>query len=306
MRIIKRLLISLGIVLGVLVLLLVGSIAVDRLTGGGRVDALTNTLVPSATGPAVRAYIARPNTPGPHPTVIMIHEFWGLKPEIIGKADALAQEGYVVIAPDLFRGFTTNWIPSAIFNVISNPAAQVDGDVDAIYKWLSQQPETQADKIAVMGFCFGGGTAIRYAVTNLALAATAVFYGTPVDDPNKLKNLGGPVLGIFGGADSSIPLTEVSAFEAGLKAANVPHQITIYDGQPHAFVTSIEAIRAQPSGPQAKAWDEFVTFLNMALKGNTSALPNEVRIVHTAMHGQPKLTDVLHAVNHLHALLPNN
>jgi carboxymethylenebutenolidase len=305
MKILKRILIGLGIVLGALVLFLVGSVAVDRLTGGGRVDALTNTLIPNANGPAIRAYVARPNTPGPHPTVIMIHEFWGLKPEIIGKADALAQEGYLVIAPDLFRGVTTNWLPSAIFNVISNPAAQVDADVDAVYQWLTQQPEAQAGKIAVMGFCFGGGTAIRYAVTNPNLAATAVFYGTPVDDPERLKNLGGPVLGIFGGADTSIPLTEVNAFEAGLQAANVPHQITIYDGQPHAFVTSIEAIRAQPGGPQAKAWDEFVTFLNTTLKGSAGALPNEARVVHTGMHGQSQPTDVLHAVNHLHAYLPN-
>ncbi len=124
MRILKRVLATLGIVVVTLVVLLIGSVAVDSLLAGNgaRVDTLTNTRIPNVNGgPQVRAYIARPNTPGPHPTVIMVHEFWGIKSEIIGKADALAQEGYIVIAPDLFRGITTHWLPRAIFNVISNP-----------------------------------------------------------------------------------------------------------------------------------------------------------------------------------------
>ncbi len=154
-----------------------------------------------------------------------------------------------------------------------------------------------------MGFCFGGGAAIRYSVSNPNLAATVVFYGTPVEDPNRLRNIRGRVLGIFGGADSSIPLTEVNAFEKGLKEAGVQHQITIYDGQPHAFVTSIEEIRK--GGAQAKAWNELVTFLNATLKAS-APLPYEIIVVHTDMHGEAKITDMLHAVNHLHALLPNN
>lgn len=302
MHILRRALIILGAILGVLLVALVGSIVVDSLIGGGRVAALTNTLVPSASGPPVRAYVARPSAPGPHPAVIMVHEFWGLKPEIIGKADALAQEGYIVVAPDLFRGNTTDLVPRAIFNVLSNPAAQVDGDLDAVYRWLAQQPDVRAQDIAVMGFCFGGGTSIRYATQNPDLAATVVFYGTPVTDPERLRSVRGPVLGIFGGADASIPIGEVNAFESGLQEAGVPHQITIYDGQPHAFVTSIDEIRN--GGAQGKAWDEFVTFLDQALKGGTTgSLPNAARVLATDMHGASHPADVLHAVNHLHALV---
>lgn len=82
-------------------------VLVDTLLSHGRLDALTNMRIPNPNGPEICAYVARPGAPGPHPTVIMIHEFWGLKPEILGKADALAQEGYIVVAPDLFRGITT-------------------------------------------------------------------------------------------------------------------------------------------------------------------------------------------------------
>lgn len=255
------------VVLGFILLLVIGlagTIAVDGLSMNGRVDALTNTRIPNASGPEIRAYVARPSTPGPHPAVIMIHEFWGIRGELIGKADDLAAQGYLVVAPDLFRGRTTNLVPSAIYNVTSNAPAQIDGDVAAVFAWLSTQADVKADRIAIMGFCFGGGTSIRYSVSNPKLAGTVVFYGTPVTDAAKLKSLSGPVLGIFGGADTSIPLDEVRAFEAGLKEAGVPNEITVYDGQPHAFVTDMNGIRA--GGPQGQAWAQLLKFLDSTLK----------------------------------------
>ena len=82
-----------------------------------------------------------------------------------------------------------------------------------------------------------------------------------------LKNLSGPVLGIFGGADQSIPLEEVDALRAGLEQAQVPHQISIYDGQPHAFVTDAEGIASDPV--QAEAWNEMLAFLDANLKAKS-------------------------------------
>jgi carboxymethylenebutenolidase len=257
------------ILLGVLALIvllaagLTGSVLVDNASMAGRLDPLVNTTIAQRNGPEVRAYVARPTGPGPHPAIIMIHEFWGLKREITEKADDLAAQGFVVVAPDMFRGRTTNWIPSAIYNVVSNPPAQVDGDVEAVYQWLSAQSDVKPYAIGIMGFCFGGGTSIRYSVSNPKLAATVVFYGTPVTDAALLRNVSGPVLGVFGGADSSIPQTEVDAFKAGLTAAGVPHEVTVYEGQPHAFVTDMASIRA--GGPQGEAWTQLVRFLRQNL-----------------------------------------
>lgn len=264
MRLLRKIVLwALGIV-AALALLLAASVVIDMLIGGGRLDALANTSIANPAGPAVRAYVARPSTPGPHPAVIMIHEFWGLKSEIVGKADALAQEGYVVVAPDMFRGGSTSWIPRAIYQVVSTPAEQIDGDLDAVFGWLAAQGDVQPDKIAIMGFCFGGGTSLRYSTHNPKLAATAMFYGAVITDPARLKALPGPLLGIFGGADNSIPVAEVRAMEAALAEAGVPNQISVYDGQPHAFVKSIQEIRQ--GGPQQQAWDELRTFLRQALQ----------------------------------------
>lgn len=269
MRVLRKIVVWVLGIVAALVLLLAGSVVVDGLIGRGRLDALTNTSIDNPAGPAVRAYVARPSTPGPHPAVIMIHEFWGLKADIIGKADALAQEGYLVIAPDMFRGSSTSWIPRAIYQVVSTPAEQIDGDLDAVFGWLAAQSDVQADKIAIMGFCFGGGTSLRYSTHNPKLAATAMFYGSVITEPERLKALPGPLLGIFGGADNSIPVADVRAMEATLTAIGIPNQISIYDGQPHAFVKSIEEIRQ--GGPQQQAWDELRAFLRQALQPSARA-----------------------------------
>ena len=131
MKIFKRILLGLlGVVLG-LVILLFASIFVDGFFSQSRLEPITNTSIAAADGTAIRAYVAKPSGAGPYPAVIMIHEFYGLRPEMVGKAEALAKQGYVVIAPNVFRTGTTNWIPSAIYKVITADNAQIDGDVEA-------------------------------------------------------------------------------------------------------------------------------------------------------------------------------
>lgn len=267
MRLLGRVLLWAVLIVVGLVVLLALSVPADALLGRGRVAALTNTGIAGPAG-EIRAYVARPAGPGPHPAVIMIHEFWGLRDDMVGKAAALAEEGYVVIAPDTFRGASTGWVPRAIYQTVTTPPEQVAADLDAVYTWLAAQPDVLADRIAIMGFCYGGRTALLYSLHNPAIAATAIFYGMADTTPAQLSTLGGPVLGIWGGADNSISLDEVRALEANLAAAGVAHTFTVYDGQPHAFVTSIEAIRQ--GGPQGEAWAELLAFLEGALKGGAA------------------------------------
>ena len=270
MKILKRALRILGAVIAVALLFIAGSIVIEGALGGGRVDALTNTRINAADGSVVRAFVARPSAPGPHPAVVMIHEFWGLKPDIVGKAQALADEGYVVIAPDAMRGGSTSSIPRAIFQVSTTKPAQVDADLDAVFAWAAQQPEIMPDKIAVLGFCFGGGAALRYSVDSGKPAATVLFYGTPIADPELIKHLGGPVLGVFGGADVTISEDRVRAMERALNAAGVKNEIGIYPGQPHAFVSDVATIRA--GGAAGQAWAQMLTFLKANLAGGSARI----------------------------------
>lgn len=270
MKTVRRVLSGLLFVVVFVVVLLVGSVAVDYVLGAGRIDRISNTTIPGMNGaPEVKAYVARPEGTGPFPVVIMIHEFFGLNESIISKADGLAAEGYLVVAPDTFRGSTTNWIPRAIYQVISTQPEQVNLDLDSVYAWLEAQPAVDSSQIAIVGFCYGGRTALGYSLHNHQLAATVVFYGSPETDPAVLKNLPGPVLGIFGGADQSIPVEEVTAFETALTQAGVQHEITVYPDQPHAFVQDMAGIRA--GGAQGQAWAQMLKFLDTHLNQTRSA-----------------------------------
>ncbi len=264
LRIVARVL---GIVVGVVLLamaVLAVSIALDGRGSAARLSSVTNTTIPGAAGPDVKAYVATPATPGPHPVVIMIHEFWGLNPDIVSKADLLAKEGYVVVAPDAFRGSTTGYLPKAIYQVVTTPAEEINADIDAVVEWVRKQPGVDPVRVGIVGFCFGGRTSLLYALHNPTLQATSVFYGQPVTDPKRLETIRGPVLGIFGGADVSIPLEDVQAFERGLKQAGVESTVTIYPNQPHAFVKNAEGI--QSGGAQGAAWAEMLRFFKGALQ----------------------------------------
>ncbi|HNB88341.1 MAG TPA: dienelactone hydrolase family protein [Anaerolineales bacterium] len=277
MKNLKRILLGLLAVLAILILFVPLSIFVDSLFDGNRLDALVNTTIPGLNGgPDVRAYVAKPEGEGPFPTVIMIHEFYGLRESIVGKADFLAKEGYLVIAPDTFRGSTTSWIPRAIYQVINTKPEDVNTDLDSVYAWLETQSDVDAGRIAILGFCYGGRTSLVYSLHNSKLAATVIFYGSPETDPEVLKSLPGPVLGIFGGADQSISVEEVDQFDKALTIANIQHEITVYDGQPHAFVENVEGIQA--GGAQGEAWAQMLAFLEKNLK-NVTAQKNETSAV---------------------------
>jgi carboxymethylenebutenolidase len=264
MKIVRRILLGLLFVVVLVVVLLVGSVAADYALGTERIDRISNTTIPGMNGiPEVRAYVAKPEGAGPFPVVIMIHEFFGLNESIVSKADGLAAEGYLVVAPDTFRGSTTSWIPRAIYQVITTKPEQVNADLDIVYAWLEAQPAVDSSRIAIVGFCYGGRTALVYSLHNNKLAASVVFYGSPETDPAVLKNLPGPILGIYGGADQSIPVENVTAFEAALTQAGVQHEIIVYSGQPHAFVQDMAGIRA--GGAQGQAWAQMLKFLDAHL-----------------------------------------
>ncbi len=260
MRLILRIISGLLVAILAVVLAIVVSVPIDRLLNRGKVATMTNTVISGE----VNAFVVAPESSDKLPVVIMIHEFWGLKPEIVGKAEALAKEGYMVITPDTFRGRTTSWLPSAIWNVMGTPKENILSDLDAVFSWLESQPNVDPTRIMVMGFCYGGGTSLQYSLHNDKIAATGIFYGNVAVNAEELRVLPGPVLGIFGQEDASIPVSEVKAFEAGLEQAGIAKQITIYPDKGHAFVKSVDEIERDPV--QKQAWDEFLEFTSAQLK----------------------------------------
>ena len=203
------------------------------------------------------------------PAVVMIHEWWGLNENIKNMAENLAKEGYVVLAVDLYNGQVANTTESAqnlVSKVRENPSESINNLQHAV-RYLTSLENVNSSKIASLGWCFGGGQSLQLALNTepeYPLAATIIYYGNLVSDPESLSKIKWPVLGIFGDQDKSISVDSVKQFEAALNDNGITNEIYIYKGVGHAF--------ANPSGDNyaqqetQDAWQKTVSFLKEYLK----------------------------------------
>ena len=201
------------------------------------------------------------------PAVVMIHENKGLNENIKSMANLLAKEGYVILAVDLFNGeVTTDQKRASELTqaIINNPASAIANLKSAI-TYLSSLSNVNPDKIASLGWCFGGQQSLQLALNSEEhpLSATVIYYGRLVTEPETLSKIHWPVLGIFGDQDKSIPVESVKKFEEALNANGITNEIYIYKGVGHAF--------ANPSGDNyapketQDAWEKTISFLKKYL-----------------------------------------
>jgi len=243
-----------------------GIILYDTVFPSQRVTDFVNVTFTGSEGVMLRAYLARPAGAGPHPALVMVHEFFGLNEDVVKKADVLAQEGYVVLAVDAYRNQTTALVPRAIWLVATTPQDRIAQDIDAGFAYLAKLEGVDPKRVGAVGFCFGGTQVMKMSARNPDLAASVIYYGSgPFTQPDELGVMGarGPVLGIYGEQDNSIPVSEVRAFEQAMEARGVRHQVTIYPGVGHAFVKSNTL---GVPGPAQQAWNEMLAFLDKSLK----------------------------------------
>ncbi len=254
----------LGFVVG---LVLVLGPLLYELAAGPKVTDFTNVSYVAADGTTLQGYLAQPAGEGPFPAVVLIHEWWGLGEDITLIADALAGEGYVVLAPDAYRGQTTRQVARAIYLATQTPAEQIDGDLDEALRFLRGLPQVAGSPTAVMGFCFGGREAFGLGTRHGDITAVVDYYGGGVE-VNSVADLGqinGAFLGIFGEDDTSIPLAEVAALENALIEAGLIHEIIVYPGVGHAFLNSENL--SDPTHPAGQAWQVTLAFLGQHLQG---------------------------------------
>ena len=217
------------------------------------------TYHPNATG-----HLALPAGAGPHPAVVMIHEWWGLNDQIKRQADTLAKEGYVVLAVDLFKGQVAKTPDEARAQVQALDQAEATANLKGAVAYLRDRPDVRDDKVASLGWCFGGAQSLRLAQAQHDLAAAVIYYGQVTSDANALKGLP-PILGIFGEADASIPMDQVRGFDQALTQAGVPHEIHTYPGAPHAFANPTNTAAYRPEAA-ADAWAKTLAFLRARLQ----------------------------------------
>lgn len=220
---------------------------------------LREVTLTTAGGRKVAAALALPEAT-PAPAVVLIHEWWGLNDQIKAVAAELAGQGFVALAVDLYGGKSADSREGAqaLMQAVDPEAA-----TDTLVSWLGwlKTHDKGTGKVAVMGWCFGGGWALNASVAE-PVDATVVYYGK-VDKPaDRLASLQGPVLGHFATRDEFINQPMVASFEKAMAQAGKPVTVYWYEAD-HAF--------ANPSGGRydeedaALAWSRTLSFLRETL-----------------------------------------
>lgn len=187
-------------------------------------------------GNGASGYLAAPGTAGRKPGVIVIQEWWGLNDWVKQQADRLADQGYVALAVDLYRGHSTANPDEAHELMRGMPEDRAIGDLKAGVDFLAQRPDVDPNLIGSIGWCMGGGYSLALATNDPRVHATVMNYGRLVTNPDTIAKLNGPLLGNFGGKDRGIPAADVKAFGAALTKMGKLGDIKIYDDAGHAFM----------------------------------------------------------------------
>ncbi len=193
-------------------------------------ETVTSKVIVAAHGGAeIGGFLARPESAGPHPALVLVHEIFGLTDYMQQTAERFAEEGFVTVVPDLWWRDTPDTPGEPLVEtdllklrefVETIPDAQMIGDLVAAARWLRERPEVRKDGIGTAGFYMGGIYAFHLACEEgTPVKACVDFYGRitypnpsdikPRSNLQKVGELKCPLLGIFGGIDPFIPLQDV-------------------------------------------------------------------------------------------------
>jgi carboxymethylenebutenolidase len=218
----------------------------------------------------VHSFVAYPENEQNALAVIVIHENRGLTDWVRSFADQIAAAGYIAIAPDLLSDFdaehertsdfaTSDAAREALYEL--NPD-QVTSDLLAVQNYASEIPSANGTTV-VAGFCWGGAQAFRFATNSPDLAAAMVFYGSPPENQESLRNISAPVYGFYGGDDQRINAT-IPATEEAMDRLDKTYEYEIYDGAGHAYMRSGDDPAGSPENKEARdeSWDRLQEILS--------------------------------------------
>jgi carboxymethylenebutenolidase len=213
----------------------------------------------------VNGIVYTPSGKGPFPALIVIHEWWGLNDWVKEQASKLADQGYVALAIDLYRGKVADNEDLAHELMRGLPQDRATRDLKAAYAFLAAQPNVKKDRIGAIGWCMGGGYSLDAALAEPGLAADVINYGHLATDPDEMKKIQAPILGLFGGQDRGITPEDVKKFQAAMEKLGKKIDVKIYPNAGHAFENpnNKQGYRAEDA---ADAWQRTVAFLAGTLK----------------------------------------
>jgi carboxymethylenebutenolidase len=212
------------------------------------------------------AILVTPDGKGPFPGVIVIQEWWGLNDWVKDQARALAKEGYVALAVDLYRGKVATKQEEAHQFMMGLPEERAVSDLVGGFAFLAARPDVRKDRIGAVGWCMGGKYSLKLAVNEARLAAAVAYYGAPPTKDEDIARIKAPVLGNYGADDQGPAPDQVKAFEAAMKKAGKSIDVKIYDGAGHAFANVNNPWGGYREAAAKDAWARTIAFFTANLK----------------------------------------
>ncbi len=219
----------------------------------------------------IPAYRAMPAKGENFPTILVIQEIFGVHEHIQDVCRRFAKLGYLAIAPEMFvRQGDVSKLSSIdeIRPIVAKvPDAQVMSDLDATVDWAMKSSKGNTNKLGITGFCWGGRITWLYAAHNPKVKAGVAWYGRLIGNDTELTpkhpvdiaaNLKVPILGLYGGKDTGIPLDTVEQMREALKSSSSESKIIVYPNASHAFFAdyrpSYSEEAAKDGWQRLKAW----------------------------------------------------
>src|SRR5215468_560464 len=221
-------------------------------------------------GGEMPVYFAKPANAQNPPIILVAMEIFGLHEYIKDVTRRLAKLGAFAVAPDYYfrKGDLTKITDISQLLPVVNAKTDTEllSDLDSTVAWAKSQGG-DTSRLGIIGFCRGGRTVWEYAAHNPSLKAGVAFYGPPVDPPNPAwpkspmqlaPDMKAPVLGLYGEADTGIPVSTVEAFKVALAENKKTAEFKIYPGAPHGFHadyrSSYRKEAAEDAWNQMQAW----------------------------------------------------
>lgn len=212
---------------------------------------------PDTDDETLMGYLAYPSGGEAASAVIVIQEWWGLNDHIKDVTRRFAAEGFVALAPDLYKGQIATEPDEARKLVMELDMPEAVKEIQQAIAYLQTQAYVSGEQVGVVGYCMGGGLVLQTALASENVGAGVVYYGRPLD-PAEAGGVNAPILTLIGTEDSSIPVDAVEAMHAAFEEAGIKNEYQVYDGADHAFFNDTRESYSEEASadawPRTLAW----------------------------------------------------
>ena len=214
----------------------------------------------AANGGTAPGYLAAPES-GSGPGVVVLQEWWGLEDHIRDVCDRIVGEGFVALAPDFFRGETTDQPDEAQQKMMALSMDQAEKDMRGAVDHVAAHEQAEGEGVGSVGFCLGGGLAVWAATVNPKVkAAVSYYYVMPHGKPD-FSQIEGSVLGHFGTADDFVSVEDAKALEQEIAAGGADVEFEFYEGAGHAFFNDTDRLGTYDEQAAKQSWERTLAFL---------------------------------------------